>query len=455
MSVTSSTDIQTSDITPGKSTRDIIIRVITWIIRLLTGCTFIYSGFVKAIDPWGTVYKFGDYLAAMGLDLWPNLVLAGVFLLFGAEFLIGIFLVSGSFRRTAPLCALAFMCVMLPLTLWVAISNPVSDCGCFGDALVISNWATFWKNCVLTAFAVWLTVYNRGCRCIITPALQWIAFVVSGVFIACIGLIGYEYQPLVDFRAYQEGTPLFEENESEQEESFIFIYEKDGKQKEFGENDELPDENEGWRFVDRKELANSNYNTKSTIQGEKNFRIWDETGDEDLTEDFIEDALPRQLFILMPDLSSVSIASSYKINSLYAWSKKNDIQMSAVVAGSTEQIEAWKDLSMAEYPIYTSDDTVIKEVARGNPAVVYVDNDTIRWKNSLKMLQADDFLNPTISADPMTFFRDNHAILRNFVMLYIGVMAVIIVMSFLPLLKNVYKSRKDSPDPSTTPTTEG
>lgn len=418
------------------------IRFITWVLRLLTGGVFVYSGFVKAIDPWGTLYKFNDYLAAMGLEIWPNLVLTGVFLLCAAEFLTGVFLVLGCFRRTSPFACLAFMCVMLPLTLWVAVSDPVADCGCFGDALVISNWATFWKNVVLTVCALWLCRFNSRIGWLITPAVQWIAFVASAIFIIGIGEIGYNYQPLLDFRPYAEGTPLFDLSESADEgENFIFIYEKDGVKKEFTENDELPDENDGWTFVDRKEITSTDNEAKLESVKEKNLRLWDENGEEDLTEVVAENDSERQLFILMPDLEKVSIASSYKINSLNTWAERNNIEMVAIVAGSKAQIDNWRDLSMAEYPIYTADDTAIKEVARGNPAVVYVSEDTIRWKSSLKSIQADDFLAPETSSDPMSFKKDDKASLRNFSMIYLTVMTVFVVISFLPKLKNVYGRR--------------
>ena len=140
------------------------VEIATWIIRLAVGSVFMFSGFAKAIDPYGTLYKVDAYLASMSLDIWPNLELVGVFALCAAEFLVGVFILTGCFRRSTAIIAAIIMAFMLPLTLWIAVSDPVDDCGCFGDALLISNWATFWKNVALTAAIAWLVVYNKKCH---------------------------------------------------------------------------------------------------------------------------------------------------------------------------------------------------------------------------------------------------------------------------------------------------
>ena len=157
-------------------------NIITWILRLAVGGIFIFSGFVKGIDPWGTLYKMQDYVNVMPLPaLSDGVLLTGVFLLFALEFLTGVFLVTGSFRRGAPILVMLFMAGMLPLTFWIALKSPVADCGCFGDAWIISNWATFWKNVAITAAAVWLIIYNRRVHWLVTPALQWLLFCISAI----------------------------------------------------------------------------------------------------------------------------------------------------------------------------------------------------------------------------------------------------------------------------------
>lgn len=405
-------------------------RWMTWIIRELTGLIFIFSGFVKAIDPWGTQFKVEDYLSALGLTIWPNLVTVGVFFLCGIEFFIGVCLATGCFRKGSSILSFILMCFMLPFTLWIALFNPVADCGCFGDAFIISNWATFWKNVVLFGFTLWLLKYNRYCACLITPAIQWIAFIATAIFICLIELLGYLYQPLIDFRQYKTGTPLTEQADLS-EPDFLFIYSKDGENKEFT-IDNLPDESEGWQFVDRKEIGNEDKTTKDG----HGFHIWNDN--EDITEDVLTQDTDR-ILLLMPDMGEVSISTTWKINSLYDWATRHNIEMIAAVSGTQEEIDNWKDLSMHDYPIYIADDTAIKELARGNPAVVYTHDGIIEWKSTLKAINTDDFMANGTSADPMSFAPDNYRMLLNYSYIYLSVMALLIMVSLIPSLRKIFK----------------
>lgn len=413
---------------------------ITWLARIIVGGVFTFSGFVKAIDPWGTIYKINDYLAVMQLDIWPNLVLVGAFALCAMEFLCGAFILLGCFRRSVSYLCVCIMAFMLPLTLWIAMSNPVADCGCFGDAYKISNWATFWKNVVLTIGIIWLAIYNKRCHWVVTPALQWLAFLSSGMFIATVEVFGYSSQPLLDFRPYQIGMSLVEDNSIQNNEpSYIYIYEKNGKRQEFTIDDELPDENAGWKFIDRKEVTNK-MQDDSSPKSDRNLRIWSKDGDEDVTEEAVSQS-GKELIIMMPDLNQVSPATTWKLNSLYEWSVKNDVEMTAVVSGSPEEIATWEDLSMASYPIYTADDTQIKSVVRGNPGVVYLIDGKVEWKSTLSAINIDDFLSPDTSHDAANFGMDNPRILRNISYTYLTVIAVLIILSFLPYLRNMYLKR--------------
>lgn len=417
------------------------IDILTWIARLVVGGVFLFSGFAKAIDPWGTLYKVDAYLASLSLGIWPNLELVGVFGLCALEFGTGIFLITGALRRTTAIVAAAIMAFMLPLTLWIAISNPVDDCGCFGDVLHLSNWATFWKNVVISAFILVLLKYNSKVHWLVTPALQWMEIVATAVFIFTIEIFGYVSQPLIDFRPYGIGKPLVNsENLHNDSPSFIFIYEKNGQQKEFKETDELPDEDDGWVYVDRKELP---VEGNQPQRDDSDFRVWDENGIEDLTEE----ALPetgKELILMIPSLGEVSPATTWKINSLYEWAEKNDVKMIGVVSGIPREIEEWTDLSMASYPIYTAEDTQIKEVVRGNPGIVYLEDGTIVWKSTLAAINIDDFMSPETSNDANSFGRDNPRILANCASVYFVVMSLLVFLSFAPSFKKFFlRSRRD------------
>lgn len=147
----------------------------------------------------------------------------------------------------------------------------------------------------------------------------------------------------------------------------------------------------------------------------------------------------KQLLIMMPELKEVSPATTWKLNSLYEWSQKNNVEMSAVVSGDSEEIADWEDLSMASYPIYTADDTQIKEVVRGNPGVVYLENGKVEWKITLSAMNIDDFQTPGTSTNAMTFAFDNKAILKNCSMIYVIVLALLVFLSFTPAMRNTFR----------------
>ena len=438
----SSSSESNSDRTTGHKR---LIQCVTWILRALVGGVFIFSGFVKAIDPWGTLYKVEEYLSVMGIGLWHSIVIAGVFMLCAFEFTIGVFLALGCYRRSTPWLAFITMCFMLPLTLWIAVSNPVADCGCFGDAVLISNWGTFWKNVALMVGVIWLIKFNMRCPCIIAPALQWVAFLCTMLFLGSIEMTGYLQQPLLDFRPYKTGLALIPEGHDEDEGSFIFIYEKDGVRKEFTETDTLPSEDEGWKFVERRDIipVRDNGDKVEDSGSDRTIRLWDKSGAEDLTEE----AVPEEgdmLLLMMPDLAEVTPAMTWKLNSLYDWSRDHDAEMSAVVAGTPQEVSEWEDIAIPEYEVYTSDDTSIKEVARGNPAVVFLRDGKVVWKRTLSSVDVDDFMAPDIDPNPMNYAPDGIYNLYRRIWLYAVVLILLAVVSQMPkLLSKVEQKGKD------------
>lgn len=353
---------------------------ITWVLRIVCGGLFIFSGFVKAVDPWGTLFKIEEYLNAFGVMMPFGITRLGVFGLCAVEFIVGCFLLLGCYRKSCPFFACLIMMFMLPLTLWIATENPVGDCGCFGDAVHISNWGSFWKNVALTLGLVWLLRYNISAICLISPAFQWLGVVASGIFIVIIELVGFFYQPLIDFRDYPEGSTLFADMDSEDDHGLD---------------------------------------------------VFDLHSGEDMNTEALE---PKggELVVMIPNVAMVSPATTWKLNSLYEWAQENDVKMIGIVSGSNEEIEEWEDLSMTEYPLYLADDTAIKEVVRGNPGIVYLFDGKIVWKSTLTAIDIDDFSSPEITGDASSFGRDNARFLRNCAIAYLIVMAFLMFISFTP-----------------------
>lgn len=365
-------------------------KAATWALRLMVGGVFIFSGFVKGIDPWGTCYKITDYLNAMGLQQWSGTALFGAAALAAIEFVLGVCLAAGAYRRSAPVLALLMLLALTPVTLWSAVTGAVPDCGCFGDAVHLGAWATFFKNVALLVATVWLLVFNKSVRGLYGPAVQWVVVALSFAFIMAVGYYGYFTQPLIDYRPYPEGARLVADeamSDSEGEDDFIFVYKKDGQEHEFT-IDSLPDEGEGWEYVTRYHAKRPR--GKVIVQdGEGNgIAILDEDGT-DVTVDVLGENR-RMVLLLFPDLPDVGIVHSFALNELNDAALVADADVVGLTPATPEQVEQWKDLSMAAYPIYTMDDSELKMLARGNPAVIYLEDGVIKWKRTLASLDSVD-----------------------------------------------------------------
>ena len=366
-------------------------QMLTLLMRLTVGGVFLFSGFTKTVDPWGTCYKIIDYFTAMGLENWADKSLFFAVSIAALEFILGMELVVGAYRRSAPVLALVLMLVLTPITLWLAVTDAGPDCGCFGDALHLSNWATFFKNLLLVLGIVYLMFFNKSLRGIYGPAVHWVVAALSLALVLAVAYYGYFKQPLIDYRPYPVGTQLvsttsaLSDDSEEDEDDFIFIYSKDGEEHEFT-IDSLPDEEDGWEYVTRYHARRPH--GKVIVQNgnaSNNIAILDEDGN-DITIDVLGGSR-RSVLLLFPDLSHVGVVNSFALNELNDAALVADADVIGLTPASGNEIEQWKDISMASYPIYTMDDSELKMVARGNPAVVYLEDGKILWKRTLSSLE--------------------------------------------------------------------
>lgn len=358
-----------------------------WLCRLIVGGTFVFSGVTKMIDLWGFVYKIEQYLAAWAIDEPRTLVLGVAMCLAGAEFLLGFLLFTGCYRRSAPVFVSLIMVGMTGLTAYIAIADPVDDCGCFGDAVKISNTATFLKNVVLMMLCLVLLGGNRKVAGLFTPYSQWLVALIAIVYIGVVGALGYNVQPLVDFRPYPVGTPLVADTEgADATETMRFIY-TDGTREQAFSADSLPDD--PWEFVRREE-------SDSYAADKRSFTVYD--GDIDVTDEVITSD-GDELLVLIPEPENASIASTYLLNDLYRYATERGGSVAGILGAGDEVLEQWRDISLADYPLYTTDESAIKEVARGDVALVWLHDGVILWKSNLVAIDSDQ-LNAGVEIGP-------------------------------------------------------
>ena len=356
------------------------------IARTLLALTFLFSGFVKAVDPLGTVYKIQDYLheGFGGIFQWaiPAAGVAAVCLI-ALEWLLGIAMLLNVRTQWTSWITLLFYCIMTPLTLYIAIANPISDCGCFGDALVITNWQTFWKNIILLLLSICLVI----CRKAIPELFSWwmeiiIALAALG---SVAGIMGYSYThlPQIDFRPYKVGNhiptlmEIPDDAEVDQYE-ITLIYAKDGKEQTFTlEN--YPKGDPEWTFVDQKSVLIK----KGYVPPIHDFEIETLEGDY-VTQDILESEEPIAL-VVMYDLSKTDTTQLEKLmHMIHEYPR-----VYFLTASGEEEIFAFaEELGWDEETTYSTfcftDPITLKTIVRANPGVIVVQNGTIIDKYNLK-----------------------------------------------------------------------
>ena len=372
--------------------RRILLGLGVNICRLVLAATLIFSGFVKAVDPVGTQYKIEDYLAAIGLQglLTDWLSLIASVALATLEFTLGILILFAIQRRLASRVALLLMAAMTVVSIWLVVANPISDCGCFGDALKLTNGQTLAKNLILLVCAAvtakWATVMPR----IISESSQWIVENFTPLFIIAVSIYCIHYLPLIDFRPYHidadirkgmeipEGAPGAVVEQT-------FVMEKDGEQREFTiEN--YPDST--WTFVDRHDKVIS----PGYVPPIHDFSITDDEGN-DLTDQILDDE-GFTFLLIAPQLEKASESCFGDIDHIYEYCLEYQHGFICLTASGEKAREEWRDDTGAEYQIATTDETTLKTIIRSNPGLLLLKKGKIlgKWShnNMPKLANGED-----------------------------------------------------------------
>lgn len=392
------------------------LRLIVWTLRIIVGLTFMMSGLVKAIDIFGFVFKIEEYLEVWQVAVPRSLTVMIAMIVSSTEFICGALTVTGCFKRCAIYILAAMMAVMLPLTAYIWAMSPVSDCGCFGDFLKLSNAATFWKNVGLSLMVVYLIGFNRRVAGVYRPYVQWAVLVVGWTYITAVCLYGYNVQPLLDFRSFPAGSELVSDAGADDEQAvFEYIYSRDGETRSF-DIDNLPDST--WTFVDRKLVAGETADNLTVLS------VRDMDGDDMTMEAISEEG--DELIVVIPQYDKADLASTYVLNELQPFMEKHGGTMVALIAAPAAKIAEWRDLSMTPIPVYTAEETTLKELVRGAIGLVYLHDGRILWKRALSAVDVEALASGQIKVES---YADRGGIILTVMSLILAAMLALIAMA--------------------------
>lgn len=375
-----------------------LVKILGFISRTFVGLLFTFSGFVKAIDPLGTKYKLIDYFHAFGMDFMAPYALALSFLLNGLEFLIGISLLFNVKTKLCSWGALLFMIVFTPLTLYLALANPVSDCGCFGDAFIMTNWQTFWKNVIILVFVLILFFLNDQIKPWFKKTAEWGVVTLLIVFTFGFQYYNLQHLPILDFRPYKEGTYIpdgMKMPEGAKPDKYIYEYtltnSKSGQVKEMDSDQYMESgiwEDTTWQITEASDpiLAEKGYtppihdldifsNQEQEISG---FPPGTNVLDTLLNED------RYSFWLISYSLEYADKQAMKHANEVAKYCQKNDIGFYCLTASTGDWVEKMRKETDAVFPFFTADDITLKTIVRANPGYVLLKKGTIikKWHHN-------------------------------------------------------------------------
>ncbi len=358
------------------------MKLIKNLCRILVGLLFIYSGFVKGVDPLGSNYKFIDYFNAFHMGWMDGSAIFFSFLLSLAEFLIGICLFLNIKTKWAAWGALLFMGFFTPLTLILAIKNPVTDCGCFGDALVLTNWETFWKNVILLAMTLVVFFHKEKYKSIFNFLEQTVILASTIIFMLCIEFYCYRHLPILDFRPYAIGKNISEgmtipEGAPHDEYAITLKY----RNKQTGETKEFNEQNYPWQDTLNWEYVSS---SEKLIQEGFKAPIHDfviehpEMGD--ITQDVLQDN-GYTFLVVAYNINKTNPDNQKKLNQLAAYAQDKGYRFYCLSASVADDTRKYAENHQVNYEFCSTDEIQLKTIVRSNPGLVLLREGTIlnKW----------------------------------------------------------------------------
>lgn len=353
------------------------MRYIAIVSRVILGIVFIFSGFVKAVDPMGSAYKFSEYFDVFSLSFLDSLALFTSISLSALEFIIGIGLLLGLKIIISVWGGFLFMLFFTPLTLYIAITNPVADCGCFGDVLIITNWQTFYKNIFLFAFASIAFCYRKKFKPWFCCKVEWGILIVFAIFSVGISVYGLRHLPIIDFLGWKVGSNMKVDTSIKDE--YYLIY----KNKNTGETQEFLSPNYPWK--DSVWMAEWEFVEQRVVMAPKpdNYLYIQDSYREDVSC-FLTQNPDFNFMLVVDDIDETNIVAFEKINEFANKAIEKGIYFYALTGNAPNKAKGFADKIDAPYEFYFADGTILKTVIRSNPGLLLLKDATILAKWSYR-----------------------------------------------------------------------
>lgn len=312
--------------------------------RVLLGLTFMFSGVVKAIDPVGTQIKLSDYLYAFGMGgyLLDSTLIILACLLAGWEILVGAYLLVGAFPKGTSLVVLVMMVLLTPFTLYIALNNPVDECGCFGDALVLTNWETFYKNIFLLLLALLVFIKRKAIVPFVEGRRHWVITLIVTLIAVRFMTANINSLPVLDFRAYKVGTDLRTE------------------------------------VLENRNPAMADF---SVMDADMN----------DLTADLLSDS-SYTFLLVSAHLENASESNLDLIDDVFDYCGHYGYKIIGLTSSSEDVIKQWTENAGAEIPFLFCDEIPLQTMVRSNPGLILLRNGVIVNKWSDVRIPSDEEL---------------------------------------------------------------
>lgn len=344
------------------------------IIRFILAAVFLFSGFVKGVDPLGTAYKIEDYFIAYGMDWALPLSLIIAFGLIALEMSLGLMLLLNLLPKITRWTMVILMLFFTSVTLYDAFNNPVPDCGCFGDAFILSNWQTFYKNLVLDLLIVGLFILTPQ-KINFKKHVGWSLT----IFILFLSFSFYNYQhlPLIDFRFWKIGNQIYNTDSKSVALYVTYQNKTSGEKKEFlSPNYPYQDTawNANWKFVSSRQ-----YSPNQQVQS---LMIFDQEGNDATYE--VLGFQAKSLLIISHDLNGISPKEALKIRAIIQLAENENLPITIITATIGAKITDFVNENSINIPLFLADDIDLKTIIRSNPGLILLENGKVlkKWSSA-------------------------------------------------------------------------